>query len=164
MTVAAFKKEYAKHDFLKAFDETPTMVFGAGNGRTLAPGLPGHGAWAERVREILSAHVADLGGLDQISEAERSILRRASVITIEAERLERRLSAFPPDHISRNDLALYVMLSNSLRRLLDLTGLQRREPKTLIPTITEYLASRVGIDPDPVTDVPDPRTMREAAE
>jgi hypothetical protein len=108
------------------------------------------------VRDILGRHVNDLGGLDVISEAEKGILRRAAVITIECERLERRFAAYPRDHVARNDLDVYIRLSNTLRHLLDLTGLERRAPKTLVPTIDQ--------SPNPTIDIPDPATMREAAE
>ena len=97
-------------------------------------------------------------------EAEKSILRRASVITIECERLERRFASYPHDHIARNDIDLYIRLSNTLRHLLDITGLERRT-KSITPTIDQYIADhRDDPEPEPTMDIPDPATMREAAE
>ena len=81
------------------------------------------------------------------------MLRRASVLTIECERLERRFAASPADRISYKELDLYSRLAGNLRRLLDMTGLERRGPKTLIPTIDEYVRKYADDD-----------VMREAAE
>ena len=90
------------------------------------------------------------------------------MITIECERLERRFAGYPLDHIARTDLELYVKLSNSLRHLLDLTGLERRGPKDITPTIDEYVQAHSKDRPDPGSryEAPDPLTdfVQEAAE
>jgi hypothetical protein len=75
------------------------------------------------MNDILDGHVADLGGHDNVSLAELSILRRAAVITIELERLEARFSQGEP---TGADLDLYQRASGNLRRLLESVGLQRR--------------------------------------
>lgn len=41
----------------------------------------------------MSSHLSNLGGQENISEAERSIFRRAGVMTVELERLEARFAA-----------------------------------------------------------------------
>ena len=65
-----------------------------------------------------------------------------TTLTVEAERLERRFAAYPRDHVARNDIDLYIRVSNSLRNLLDMTGLERKGPKTIVPTIDQYVAER----------------------
>ena len=86
MTVAEFEKAYDQADLLAAFNEMPLEFAGYQKpNNTLMPGLPGHSYWAERVRGFLAPTSAIWAGLDAISEAERSVLRRASVLTIECE-------------------------------------------------------------------------------
>ena len=81
--------------------------------------------------------MSDLGGSAHVSEAERSIIRRASVLTVELERLELRFAtAGQADPI---DLELYQRTANSLRRLLEAVGIQRR-PRDVTPRLPDYLA------------------------
>jgi len=111
------------------------------------PGIDARSAWAKRVRFIIAQHLSDLGGIDNCSEAEKSIIRRASVLSIEMERLERRFALVPLDQmVSMNELDLYSRLANSLRRLLDVTGLERRS-KDITPSIDQYLELHAN-DPD----------------
>ncbi len=46
------------------------------NGSRLLPDVDGRSCWARRCRDLIEAHVSDLGGTDMISEAERSIVNR----------------------------------------------------------------------------------------
>ena len=54
----------------------------------LLPGIDGRSGWVRRCRDLIGEHTTDLGGLDNISAAERSIVRRACVLTVELERLD----------------------------------------------------------------------------
>ena len=69
-------------------------------------------------------HVSDLGGDANISEAERSLVRRIATLTVELEALELR---FATSEGSTDPLAfdLYMRGCNSLRRLLETTGIKR---------------------------------------
>jgi hypothetical protein len=96
------------------------------------------GPWARRLRDLFYLHLSDLGGTDSVSEAERSIVRRAAVLTVELERIESR---FALDKGSDADLDLYQRTAGNLRRLLESVGLERR-PRDVTPTLAEYLASR----------------------
>jgi uncharacterized small protein (DUF1192 family) len=58
------------------------------NGSQLLPGIDGRSAWVRRCKDLITDHIADLGGLDNVSVAERSIVRRCAVLTTELERLE----------------------------------------------------------------------------
>lgn len=108
------------------------------NGRDLLPGVDGRSYWARRMRDVMALHISDLGGADVCSEAEKSVLRRVAVLTIEMERLERRFACASPDQISHPDLDMYSRLANTLRRLLDMTGLGRRS-RDITPTIEQYM-------------------------
>jgi hypothetical protein len=45
------------------------------NGSALLPGVDGRSAWVRRCKELIADHLADLGGEDNCSAAERSIIR-----------------------------------------------------------------------------------------
>lgn len=96
------------------------------NGSEILAGVDGRSVWARRFRDLLAAHVEDLGGPDVVSEAERSLLRRASALEVELERLEARFAAAGDGGPEIADLDLYQRTTNTLRRLLDTVGLERR--------------------------------------
>lgn len=62
------------------------------NGRDLLPNVDGRSLWIRRLRDVMSAHIADLGGDDAISEAERSIVRRVGTLTVAIEQIEARFA------------------------------------------------------------------------
>jgi hypothetical protein len=86
--------------------------------------VDGRCIWARRLRELIDDHVADLGGEANTSVSERSIIRRASCLTVELERLEVKFAL--AGQASDTDLDLYQRCSGNLRRLLEAVGLQRR--------------------------------------
>jgi hypothetical protein len=106
------------------------------NGTALLPGnIDGRSAWVRRCKDVIAAHVADLGGELNTSTAERSIIRRAAVLTTELERLEAKFAV--DEAASPDDLDLYSRAASNLRRLLEAVGLQRR-PRDMTPTLEEY--------------------------
>src|SRR5437868_5500197 len=92
--------------------------------RQLLPGIDGRSAWTRRCRTLIAAHIADLGGVDNCSAAERSIVRRAAVLTTELERLEAKFALAGEADVA--DLDLYQRTAGNLRRLLEAVGLERR--------------------------------------
>jgi hypothetical protein len=121
------------------------------NGAIL-PGIDGRSTWARRLRDLVALHVADLGGDENISEAERAIVRRAAVIITELEIMEREfaLANGAPDLVT---LEAYQRACNTMRRLFEAVGLQRRS-RDVTPTLTEYLraarAAAAEAEPDVV--------------
>jgi hypothetical protein len=110
------------------------------NGSVLLPGADGRSVWVRRCKDIMISHLSDLGGQENTSEAERSIIRRASVMTVELERLEARFAA--AGEASAEQLDLYQRTAGNLRRLLEAVGLRRR-PRHVLPTLGEYLCQEV---------------------
>jgi hypothetical protein len=98
-------------------------------------GVDGRSPWIRRCKDIIRAHLVDLGGEENASAAERSIIRRCAVLTTELERLEVRFAL--ANEASPEDLDLYQRTANSLRRLLEAIGLQRR-PKEIVPNPLQY--------------------------
>ncbi len=117
------------------------------NGRQFLPGVSDACYWVRRAKDIMERYIVDLGGQQVCSEAERTIVRRAAVLVIECERLERQFAVVPQDkNVSLRELDMYSKLANSLRRLLDMTGLERRS-RDITPTIDAYIAEHAN-DPD----------------
>lgn len=111
------------------------------NGSALLPGIDGRSAWVRRAKDVIASHLSDMGGKDNTSAAERSIVRRASVLTVELERLEARFAV--AGETAAVDLDLYIRASGNLRRLLESVGLERRS-RDVTPSLSEYLARYDG--------------------
>ncbi len=111
-------------DSPQAVTTKPEARSAVSNGSRLLPGVDGRSTWVRRCRDLIELHTSDLGGTEAISEAERSIIRRASVITTELEQLERRFAL--AGQAAAQDLDLYQRTAGNLRRLLEAVGLQRR--------------------------------------
>jgi hypothetical protein len=101
------------------------------------PGVDGRSTWVRRLRDLIESHTSDLGGENAISEAERSIIRRIATLTVELERMEVEFAA--AGSAEPDQLDLYQRTANSLRRLLEAIGLQRRT-RDITPDPLEYAA------------------------
>jgi hypothetical protein len=113
----------------------------ATNGKTLfASGGDMRTPWARRMRDVLEMHISDLGGTGAASAAELSIARRAAVLTVELEKME---GAFAVSDATPEQLTLYQMTANSLRRMLESLGLKRR-PRDVTPHLNSYLEGAYG--------------------
>lgn len=108
------------------------------NGSALLPRVDGRSAWVRRCKDIIEAHLSDLGGEDNTSVAERSLVRRAAVITTELEMMEARFAA--AGHADPGELDLYQRTAGNLRRLLEAIGLQRRAKP--VPDLDTFLEMR----------------------
>jgi hypothetical protein len=75
---------------------------------------------------------------------ERSIIRRASVMTVELERLESIFAV--AGEAKPEQLDLYQRTAANLRRLLESVGLQRRAKP--VQSLAEYLADRQPVGTD----------------
>jgi hypothetical protein len=92
----------------------------------------------DAARTLSGSTFPDLGGIDNCSAAERSIVRRAAVLTTELEQLETKFAL--AGQADTGDLEVYQRCANSLRRLLEAVGLHRR-PRDITPTLDEYLTT-----------------------
>jgi len=113
------------------------------NDSCLLPGIDGRSQWVRRFRDLLALHLSDLGGADIASEAEKAIARRAAVLIVELEQLEQKFATQGASEGGQLDQ--YQRVSNTLRRLLESLGLERRQRDvTPTPTVDRYVASLVG--------------------
>ena len=78
--------------------------------------------WARRFKDLIELHVADLGGPEGLSEAQRSLIRRVVTLSVEMERLECKF--VKEDGGSNRTLDCYMRMANNLRRLLVTLGLE----------------------------------------
>lgn len=117
----------------------PTARSRVSNGSVLLPGVDGRSVWARRFRDLIALHVDDKGGGEAVSEAERSIIRRAAALEVELERLEAKFAT--SGEAEPADLDLYQRTSNTMRRHFEAIGLQRRA-RDVTPTLREYLAAK----------------------
>ena len=102
------------------------------SGRKLfAEGDP-NSAWSRRYHDLIVAHVADLGGADVLSEAQKGLIRRAAAITCELEQMEGRLSMG-----QQVDLDIFTRSASHLRRIHETLGIERKQ-RDITPSLTEY--------------------------
>jgi hypothetical protein len=106
------------------------------NGKVLVAGVDQRSPWVRRAKDVIAAHLSDLGGVDNTSAAERSIIRRAAILTVELERLETKFAL--AGEASAADLDIYARVAANMRRLLETVGIQRR-PRDVTPSLAEYL-------------------------
>jgi hypothetical protein len=109
---------------------------------------------ARRYRDLIAGHVSDLGGPDSgLSEAQLSLVKRASTVEVELERMEGKLSAG-----ESIDLDLYGRLLGHLRRVLESLGIERK-PKDTRKAFDDFIAAlppSAKPQPRPPVRSPDP--------
>jgi hypothetical protein len=93
----------------------------ATSGRRVFVDGDGNSRWARRYRDLIAAHCQDLGGVDLLSEAQLSLIRRASAIELELEQAEGKLSMG-----EAVDLDSFTRAASHLRRLFETLGLERK--------------------------------------
>jgi hypothetical protein len=103
------------------------------NGSELLHDVDHRTAYMRRLRDLLVAHENDLGGADLLSEGQRAIIRRATLLTVQCEMLEQKFAEHDGS-ASQADLDCYQRCCNTLRRLIESLGLhQGRVPRDVSP-------------------------------
>ena len=91
--------------------------------------------WSRRWRDLTELHIADCGGVENMSEMQLSLCRRVSAIEVTLEQMEAQMSAG-----GDVDFDLYNRLAGNLRRLADSIGL-RRVARDVTPTLEAVVAA-----------------------
>ena len=104
--------------------------------RQFAQGGDGRGAWVRRWRDIAELHMIDGGGEAVLSEAQKSLCRRAATLEVNLEQLEAKMSEG-----QGVDLDVFNRLSGNLRRILETIGLERRG-RDVTPTLESYVNAK----------------------
>jgi hypothetical protein len=102
----------------------------AADGRTI---------WVRRLRDLIEAHEQDLGGTDTLSQAQRSLVRRAATLSVELERMEATFAT--AGKITSEDLDSYQRASNTLRRHLEVLGLRPPSSGQRLPELAQGIVS-----------------------
>jgi hypothetical protein len=113
--------------------------------RMFVEGGDGRSLWGRRWRDLCLAHASDLGGMELLSEAQVSIIKRVSAMECELEAMEARMSE--GQHV---DVDQYGRLTGRLCRLLELIGIKRLA-KPLDP-MSELAKALEGYAGTPVDD------------
>ncbi|MER9936144.1 hypothetical protein [Mesorhizobium sp. M0088] len=108
------------------------------NGSKVGTEMDGRTIWVRRLRDLIEAHEQDLGGSDNINQAQRSLVRRAATLSVELERLEAGFAT--KGQITPEDLDSYQRASNTLRRHLEVLGLR---PPTGGPRVQDITAMNI---------------------
>jgi hypothetical protein len=95
---------------------------------------------ARRLRDLLAAHAADLGGIDNLTTAELVLIRRAAQLALQLELMEEKWALRRAGEASLKDLHAYQRATNSLRRVLETLGLERRSRNVSAPSVKDYIA------------------------
>jgi hypothetical protein len=100
------------------------------NGSALLHEVDGRSATMRRLRDIIYAHTADLGGTDTLSEGQRAILRRAALLQVQLEMMEQKFAQREDNSATGKEIEVYQRASGALRRLLESLGLHEgRQPR-----------------------------------
>lgn len=111
------------------------------NGRVMFPDVDHRSAWMRRLRDLVSDHISDLGGEDNISSAEMLLVRRGAMLALQLELMERNWAEHNEGEASADALQLYQQVVNTLRRTLESLGLQRRQ-RDVTPSLASILSER----------------------
>ena len=114
------------------------------NGSHLLLDVDHRSARMRRLRDLIGAHLADLGGADEVSQAEACLVRRCALITIELELL--KPASKPTTAPPQPSWTTYQRVAGSFRRLHESLGLRRRAKDITGPTLGQIL--REGIRQD----------------
>jgi hypothetical protein len=103
-------------------------------------GLDHRRAWARRLRDLTAGLARDISPDGQLSEAERQLIRRAAMLSLQAELIEARW-AKNGGEASDKSLDAYQRTTGALRRVLRDLGVERR-PRDVTPDLQTYLRGR----------------------
>jgi hypothetical protein len=98
---------------------------------------------ARRFRGLAARMAMDLGGVDVISTAQKILIQRCAMLTVECERMERETIAG-----AALDVAAYGQMTGHLARALRALGL-KRVLKDVTPTLATYLDASREPAPEP---------------
>ena len=113
-------------------------------------GTNGNSSWNRVLRDVHAAMASHLGGLDMITKAEEMLIRRIAVFEAEMREMEMKIAADRKAKTSPDEkfIDLYSRLANSQHRLLKEIGM-KRIPRTVVPTLNEYLDLTKNNETDP---------------
>ena len=115
----------------------------------LEPGISRHRVYSRRFRDLLDDFVRGCGGWDVISAAKSTLRRRATALSLEAEKIECALSKLdaPDPALS----ASYVTVTNALRRVVADIGVEKK-PAGIVQDLAALLAEAEKPQPAAISE------------
>jgi hypothetical protein len=107
------------------------------NGSAILADCDHRSAWMRRLRDLQQLHLSDAGGVDNVSQGEHSLIRRASMLELQLEMLDSKFAANNGE-ATLPQLQAYTTTTNTLRRTLEAIGIKRRA-KDVTPSLEQYL-------------------------
>lgn len=104
------------------FEQSTVDVFNRSrvtNGSVLIPGVDHRMPWARRLRDLIEGSIADLGGLENMSNIERALVSRASWLLLQLEQIEAKVGKDRDGVASPRQLREYGTALACLRRTLE---------------------------------------------
>jgi hypothetical protein len=95
---------------------------GIANGSKVLDGVDNRSHVARRFREVSGALGSDLGGTDNLTEAQLQLCRSAAGLVVLRESLDVQAAKEGPEAVN---VPTYALICNSLRRVLTTIGLSR---------------------------------------
>src|SRR4051812_30391065 len=116
------------------------------NGSTILPGDVDHRtAMMRRLRDLIYEHQNDLGGDDVLSSAERNLIHRSSMLTVQLEMMEARWVEHHDGVAPRLQLETFQRVTNTIRRTCEALGLPRRAKDITVDVTAQVVQALRGL-------------------
>lgn len=79
-----------------------------------------------RLRDLVNDAISDLGGADMLSSAEMILVRKSAMLALQTEMMESNWARDNGGEASTKQIETYQRTVNTLRRVLESLGLERR--------------------------------------
>ena len=79
-----------------------------------------------RLRDLVNDAISDLGGADMLSSAEMILVRKSAMLALQTEMMESNWARNNDGEASTKQIETYQRTVNTLRRVLESLGLERR--------------------------------------
>jgi hypothetical protein len=124
------------HDARDANAERPSTIRSrVTNGSKMVHGLDGRTASARRFRDLQIAYAGDLGGPENLGEAQRALIAQTATLQVQAERVQ--AAVLRGEQIDAEQL---TRLANSVARNLVRLGLKGNNRRDTTPSLADIIA------------------------
>jgi hypothetical protein len=118
--------------------QKPTMRSRVTNGTRILTGIDHRSPTARRYRDLVAVVAADMGGVDNCSEARLQLIRRFAALSVQAEAMEAQLA-----NGTAIDIVEYSQLTSTLVRVVSRLGINRTA-RNVTPHLHDYLEERAS--------------------
>jgi hypothetical protein len=116
-------------------ERSPRIRSRVTNGAKMIAGVDGRSAEARRYKDLCMSFADDCGGAVGLTEAQRSLVRQAAMLSVQSEKLQGAMIRGEDVDVEQQ-----TRVANSLARTLSRLGIRKRVSRKL--SVPEYLAAR----------------------